>query len=201
MMNDFDSRELQEMKRQLAILTQKLDKETIVNERLIRQSMKNKASSIRRRAIAESIVTLIMIPYFVWVMPGLVGISVGLCSFTCFFMIAALAYNYYIHSHFQPEKFTNSSLLEVRKDTLRTKKLYSKWQMCAGIPFCIAFITWFAYDVSHIFHGEALQITLGGLVAGCILGAIIGTSIYGKTQRTMNEILEQIEEMQSVVKK
>ena len=63
MMNNIDSIELQEMKEQLAILTQKLEKETIVNERLIRQSMKDKASTIRRKAIIESIVTLIMIPY------------------------------------------------------------------------------------------------------------------------------------------
>ena len=48
MKNDIESRELQEMKEQLAILTQKLEKETIVNERLLRQSMKNKASSIRK---------------------------------------------------------------------------------------------------------------------------------------------------------
>ena len=115
MMNDIDSRELQEMKEQLAILTQKLEKETIVNERLIRQSMKNKASSIRRAAIAETIITLIMIPYFIWVMPEILNISTGLCYFTSFFMALALACNFYIHSRFRPEKFVEGNLLEVRK--------------------------------------------------------------------------------------
>ena len=196
MKNDIESRELQEMKEQLAILTQKLEKETIVNERLLRQSMKNKASSIRRRAIVESIATLIMIPYFIWVMPGLIGISVGLCSFTCFFMIAALAYNFYIHSHFQPEKFAHGNLLEARKDTLRTQKLYSKWRMYIGIPFCIVFISWFAYDISQVMHGEELRGALGGIAIGCVLGVIVGTFIHKKIQRTMNEIVEQIEEMQ-----
>ena len=196
MKNDIESRELQEMKEQLAILTQKLEKETIVNERLLRQSMKNKASSNRKRAIVESIATLIMIPYFIWVMPGLIGISVGLCSFTCFFMIAALAYNFYIHSHFQPEKFAHGNLLEARKDTLRTQKLYSKWQMYIGIPFCIVFISWFAYDISQVMHGEELQGALGGVAIGCVLGVIVGTFIHKKMQRAMNEILEQIEEMQ-----
>ena len=196
MKNNIESRELQEMKEQLAILTQKLEKETIVNERLLRQSMKNKASSIRRRAIVESIATLIMIPYFIWVMPRLIGISVGLCSFTCFFMIAALAYNFYIHSHFQPEKFAHGNLLEARKDTLRTQKLYSKWRMYIGIPFCIVFISWFAYDISQVMHGEELRGALGGVAIGCVLGVIVGTFIHKKIQRTMNEIVEQIEEMQ-----
>ena len=93
-MNYIESKELQEMKEQLAILTQKLEKETIVNERLIRQSMKDKASTIRRKAIVESIVTLIMIPYFIWVMPNVIAISTGLCCFTCFFMVLALVCNY-----------------------------------------------------------------------------------------------------------
>ena len=196
MKNDIESRELQEMKEQLAILAQKLEKETIINERMIRQSMKNKASSIRRRAIVECIVTLIMTPYFIWVMPNLVGVSAGLCCFACFFMIAALAYNFYIHSHFQPEKFAHGNLLEARKDTLRTQKLYSKWQMYIGIPFCIVFISWFAYDISQVMHGEELQGALGGVAIGCVLGVIVGTFIHKKMQRAMNEILEQIEEMQ-----
>ena len=122
-MNEYmDSRELMEMREQLAILTQKLEKETIVNERLMRSAMKAKASWIRRKAIIESAITLIMLPYFIWVMPGLCGISVEFCIFTCFFMVLALGYNYYIHSHFQPNKFTHGNLLEARKDTLMLKK-------------------------------------------------------------------------------
>ena len=74
-MNEYiDSKELQQMKEQLAILTKKLDKETIVNERLMRQAMKSKASSIRKQAIIESVITLIMIPYTIWIMPEVIGI-------------------------------------------------------------------------------------------------------------------------------
>ena len=47
-MNEYiDSRELQQMKEQLAILTQKLDKETIVNERLMRRAMKEKVTKMQ----------------------------------------------------------------------------------------------------------------------------------------------------------
>ncbi|MBR5542197.1 MAG: hypothetical protein IKU64_07575 [Bacteroides sp.] len=196
MMNNIESRELQEMKEQLAILTQKLEKEAIVNERLIRQSMKDKASSISRKAITESIVTLIMLPFYIWVMPGLVGVSVGLCCYACFFMVAVLIYNYYIHNLFRPEKFINGNLLEARKDTLTAKKLYNKWIMYIGIPFCIVFIGWFTHDISQVLRGEMLQRALTGLIIGCTIGGIIGIFIYKKAQRTMNEILEQIKEMQ-----
>lgn len=195
-MNEYiDSKELQQMKEQLAILTQKLDKETIVNERLMRNAMKNKASWLRRKAILESAITLIMLPYFIWVMPGLCGISVELCVFTCFFMVLALGYNFYIHTHFQPEKFTHGNLLEARQDTLMLKRFYANWLKFIGIPFIVTFFTWFIHDITQVIHGEQLQDTLGGMVIGVVIGSFVGIYRYRKTQRTADEILEQIEEL------
>ena len=196
-MRDYiDSRELQEMKEQLAILTQKLEKEAIVNERLIRQSMKNKASSIRRAAIIESIITLIMIPYSIWVMPNVIAISTGLCCFTCFFMVLALAGNYYTHSRFRPDKFVLGNLLEVRKDTLMIKRFYINWLKFIGLPFIIVFFSWFVHDIRIAYPGEDLNGIYYGIGFGILLGTIIGTIQFKKIQNTADEILEQIEEMQ-----
>ena len=196
-MNEYiDSRELQQMKEQLAILTQKLNKETIVNERLMRSAMKNKASWLRRKAILESAITLIMLPYFIWVMPGLLGISVEFCTFTCFFMVLALGYNYYIHTRFRPDKFAHGNLLEARKDTLMLKKFYANWLKFIGIPFLVVFFVWFIHDITQVIHGVELQGALGGMAIGTAIGSIIGIYRYRKTQRTADEILAQIEEMQ-----
>ena len=196
-MNEYiDSRELQQMKEQLAILTQKLNKETIVNERLMRQTMKSKASWLRRKAIIESAITLIMLPYFIWVMPDLCGLSVELCIFTCCFMVLALGYNFYIHTHFRPDKFAHGNLLEARKDTLMLKKFYANWLTFIGIPFIVVFFAWFIHDITQVIHGEELQGVLGGMAIGVVIGSIIGIYRYRKTQRTADEILAQIEEMQ-----
>lgn len=47
-MNTQENNILEEMRRQMAILQAKLDKETIINDRLLRESMKNNYSSINR---------------------------------------------------------------------------------------------------------------------------------------------------------
>ena len=188
--------EFEEMKAQLALLNKKLEQETIVNERLIRRSMKEKASSLRRKAIVESIISLIMIPYFIWVMPGLCGISVEFCAFVCFFLVLALGYNYYIHTHFRPDKFAHGNLLEARQDTLMLKKFYANWLKFIGIPFIVVFFAWFIHDMAQVIHGEALQGVLGGMAIGVVIGSIVGIYRYRKTQRTADEILAQIEEMQ-----
>lgn len=187
--------EFEEMKAQLALLNKKLEQETIVNERLIRRSMKEKASSLRRKAIVESIISLIMIPYFIWVMPQLIGLSTGFCLFVCFMLALALGYNYYIHSHFRPDEFVYGDLIKARKDTLMLKRFYSNWLKFIGIPFIIVFIGWFAYEVSQHFQGEELQSILGGMTIGLVLGVIIGSYQYLKTQRMADDILTQIEEL------
>ena len=70
MTNNIESKELLEMKEQLSLLIKKLDKETIVNERMIRRSMKEKADRLNRRLIMEIIVCIIMIPFFICVLPN-----------------------------------------------------------------------------------------------------------------------------------
>ena len=196
MMNEFDSRELQEMKKQLAILSQKLEKETIVNERLIRQSMKNKASSIRRVAIFHTLFSLFLIPYFIWIAPHDLNISTGLCYFTCFFMVLSLACDYYIHTRFRPHKFVQGNLLEIQKDTLMMKKIYLDWIKFIGLPFIVVFFCWFIHDIRLAYPGEELNGIYYGIGFGILLGTTIGIIQFKRIQNTANEILEQIEEMQ-----
>ena len=196
-MNEYiDSKELQQMKEQLAILTQKLDKETIVNERLMRQAMKDKASWLRRRFIIKGIANLILLPYFIWLAPGVLGLSVGFCIFVSLFIILALGCDYYINTRFRPEKFVYGNLLEARQDTLMLKKFYANWLKFIGIPFIVVFFTWFIYDIAQVIHGEELKGALGGMAIGTVIGSIVGIYRYRKTQRTADEILAQIEEMQ-----
>ena len=187
--------ELEEMRAQLAILNKKLEKETIVNERLMRSSMKDKAWTLRRKAIVEAIVTIISIPYFMWGMPNLLGLSMGFCTFVCLMMILALGYNYYIHTHFRPDEFIYGNLVKARKDTMMLKKFYANWVKYIGIPFIVIFLGWFAYEITQKLQGEQLQSVLIGMGVGIVLGLVIGIFNYCRTQRIADDILQQIEEL------
>ena len=188
--------ELEEMKAQLALLNKKLEKETIVNERLIRRAMKNKAWGIRRKIIAEIILCFLMIPFFIWLMPAVVGLSMGFCYYGAFFMLLALVFDGYLYKNFRPEDFLLGNLLEARKNTLKLKRLCSSW-LIFGIPYAVGFFSWFVYDMSQVYQGEDLrgQITAG--VVGGVIGGIVGTFQYRKIQRTADEILQQIEDISS----
>ncbi|MBR4297436.1 MAG: hypothetical protein IKT82_04515 [Bacteroidaceae bacterium] len=196
MNNTIDSKELQEMKAQLELLTKKLERETIVNERLIRHSMKEKANTLRRNIIIESLVCIIMIPFFIWILPQISPHSMYFCSFSTAFMALALCYNYYMYREFHTKDFAEANLIEARKATLKFKRLTQRWTFCIGIPFLMVFIPWFVYENALVYKGEMLQIPLISAAIGLLIGGVIGIYQFNKTIRTTDEILMQIEELE-----
>ena len=70
--------ELDEMRQQMAKLKNKLESQTIVNDRFIRRSIRNSVSTINRRYLVISFIALAMIPYGYWAFVKLNGLSIWL---------------------------------------------------------------------------------------------------------------------------
>lgn len=196
MTNNIDSKEMLEMKEQLSLLIKKLDKETIVNERMIRRSMKEKADRLNRRLIVEIIVGLIMIPFFICVLPNLSKVSMPFCIFSAGFFALDVLYNFYMYIRFSPRKFIESNMIEARRDTLNFKKQTLRWTYCIGIPFLVVYIAWFVYEKMQYYQGEILKIVLVSALISFLIGGAIGITIFVKTLRATDEILMQIEELE-----
>ena len=196
MTNNIDSKEMLEMKEQLSLLIKKLDKETIVNERMIRRSMKEKADRLNRRLIVEIIVCLIMIPFFICVLPNLSKVSMPFCIFSAGFFALAILYDFYMYLRFRPQKFIEGNMIEARRDTLNFKKQTLRWTYCIGIPFLVVYIAWFVYEKMQYYQGEILKIVLVSALIGFLIGGAVGINIFLKNLRATDEILMQIEELE-----
>ena len=196
MTNNIDSKEMLEMKEQLSLLIKKLDKETIVNERMIRRSMKEKADRLNRRLIVEILVCLIMIPFFICVLPNLSKVSMPFCIFSAGFFALGVLYNFYMYIRFSPRKFIEGNMIEARRDTLNFKKQTLRWTYCIGIPFLVVYIAWFVYEKMQYYQGEILKIVLVSALIGFLIGGAIGINIFLKDLRATDEILMQIEELE-----
>ncbi len=199
MTNYIDSNELREMKAQLELLTKKLEKETIVNERLIRRSMKEKAHKLRRQIVLESLVCLLMIPFFLCVLPKLSPISMDFCVFSVAFFALAIVYNFYMYRQFPLKDFMEGNLIEVRKATLKFKRLTLRWTYGIGIPFLLVYVPWFVYEKCQEYQGEHLYIVLISGAIGFLIGGSIGIYQFRKTLRTTDDLLLQIEELEEQV--
>lgn len=198
MTQHIDSKELLEMKEQMALLKQKLKKETIVHEQLMRKVMKVKADSLRTKAILESILALTVIPVFTWVMHSLFHFSIALCLFFGIVVTCAQIYSYYIHHHFRPKDFINNSVIEAQKETLQLKTYYANWLKYISIPFDITFLTWFIYEAIQLSQANNIRTTIFSISVVVIFISmfILAMGQYYKIQRTADEIISQIEELE-----
>ena len=189
--NDFD---FENMRQQMTMLKNKLNQQEIVNDRLIRHSMKKTAGNISRRYYFIMALCLLMIPYSYWAFVRLNGFSIPFWIFTCIVMLVSFGGTFYNSRKLNDSNMMTNNLVDVRRRMASGKKFDANW-LFLGIPLAIVFLGWFMYE-SYLLHPNAF---FNGLFwAGCIggtLGAIWGFSLHIKTQRQYQEILDQIEDI------
>lgn len=114
--------ELEEMKQQICLLKEKLEKQTIINDNMIRQAMQQKVSRMHKDAIIMIIVAIIGIPYcFFFFM--LVGFSYWLAAGTVLFLLACLVkLNQNKKKLSRIRTLLNENLVECGKSILLLKK-------------------------------------------------------------------------------
>ena len=190
-MNEF---ELEDMRQQMQTLKKKLQQQEIVNDRLIRQSMKKNADNISRRYRVLIAVGLLMIPYGYWAFVMLSGFSFAFWIGSCLLMIVCVAATYYNSRNVSEANLMHNSLVEVRKSMARAKKFDADW-LYIGIPAVMLWFAWFIYEVCRVDGGTfGSGLFWGGCIGGCV-GAIIGFRTHFKTQRQYQEIIDQIEDI------
>ncbi len=186
--------ELDEMRQQMQTLKNKLEKQEIVNESIVRHSMKKSADSITRRYYILVAVALLMLPYGYWAFVMLSGFSKAFWIATCVMMLICAAATYYNSRNVSNVDMTRNNLVEVRKKMARAKKFDADW-LFFGIPMIIVWLGWFGYEVYKQDNDVVSNPLLWGGCVGAVIGAIVGFSIHFRTQRQYQEIINQIEDI------
>lgn len=186
MQNDF---ELENMRQQMAMLKNKLEKQEIVNDGFVRRSMKKEVSSITRYYVILIIMGIFMIPYSYAVFVKLCHFSLAFGITTIIFMIVCTAATYYNKRKISDPDLMSNSLVEARKKIASAKKFDTDW-LKIGIPALILWLSWFSFEA----YQANFFLFLGGCV-GAICGAIGGFIAHRKTQRQYQGIIDQIEDL------
>ncbi len=189
--NDF---ELENMRQQMTTLKNKLNQQEIVNDRLIRHSMKNTASNINRTYFWLIFLSVLMVPYGYWAFVVLSHFSIAFWIGTSLFMLVCGGATFYNKRNLSDTKLMTNSLVDVCRHMARAKKFDADW-LFFGIPGIILWLAWFFYEV---YKQNNDLISHPMFWAGCVggtIGAIIGFSIHFKTQKQYQEIIDQIEDL------
>ena len=191
MNNDF---ELENMRQQMTMLKNKLNQQEIVNDRLIRHSMKNTASNINRTYIWLIVLSVLMVPYGYWAFVVLSHFSIAFWIGTSIFMLVCGAATYYNKRNVSDTNLMTNNLVDVGRHMARGKKFDADW-LFYGIPGSVLWLAWFFYEVYKQNHDLFSHPMFWAGCVGGTIGAFVGFSIHFKTQRQYQDIIDQIEDL------
>ena len=193
--NTISSQELEDMRAQIAILKDKLDKQTIVNDTHIRNSMKSKRSEMTRTIGITIFAGVLAIPYCIGVFCYM-GLSPVFIAATGLMLAVCVWLTIKQQLTLKGLDFSQGKLREVAEKLNKVKVHYHEWIKIA-LPMLIIWFSWLMYEV--ITHcGIEEPMTMGFCVGAAIGGVVVGIVGYRtnrKIVRKSTEILEQIDEI------
>ena len=198
-----DTQELEQMRQQMDILKRKLEQQEIVNDQMIRHSMKSRMSWINRyRWIALFIIPFVAL-CFLPAVKSPYSVFGGYMSWSLYFftilIVAASTIADFVINRISDNTMMNSSLLEISEKLAKMKRL-RRWQTIIGLIVIAFWIAWLMYEIyaSAGDDPDSKRQTIGFMIAigiGAVIGGAIGLTIYFKMQRTNDDIIHQIEEL------
>ena len=186
--------ELQEMREQMAALKEKLNKQEVVNDRLIRDVLIKKKKSVDKNIWFVGICGLITITignlaFSYW------GVSSWFLIGTTILMLVCFLMTLIPHNWVKKADIQSGNLLVAAKQVRRLRKLYKDWEII-GIGLAVIWLAWLFIEFSAaIENKQILYLLIGASVVGGIIGGIIGLKVSRNIVHTLDEMIQEIEEM------
>jgi membrane associated rhomboid family serine protease len=190
--NDYN--ELDDLRRQINDLKQKVDQQGRLNEDLVKKTIQGKMKGVHNMIFKLGFVAVACIPLYI-MMKYQVGLSWPLIIFTIIFMLASLTSDYFINrmdvSHMGDDLVeTANKLIKMKKNRVIGQRI--------GIGVAILWLAWFCYEyfMLNLPYGTAAAWgSIVGIFVGAIIGGLIGLRIFNKMQRANDEMIDQINEL------
>lgn len=198
MEKDNNMNELERMREQMNIFKNRLDKQQIINEQLVRNSMGSKLSWIKNFVLGE----IILVPILLIIMATFhasEGLSWWLFAFLSLGLVADVVGDYIIN-RIPKSELLSGDLVATSQRLIKMKKLRTSW-FIAGIIFMTIWLVWFIIEiVTRLDDGcklpdHVVGIMVAGIAIGALIGIFVAWLIYRKMQRTNNQLIEQIDQV------
>lgn len=186
--------ELVEMREQMNLLKSKLDKQEIVNDRLLREVTSQRVRRLNRNVWQEGVTCLFVITFGSYSFLQL-GCSWWFVGFTIAYMLFCFLATIIPHNWIKQRDINNGDLLTVAKQVRRLKKLYHNWKRF-GWPSVIPWLGWFFGEIYFAHAGNTLLTIciIASCAAGALIGGLIGWTRHKKFVSEMDEIIQSLEQ-------
>ena len=200
MENDNNMNELEQMREQMNIFKSRLDKQQIINEQLVRNSMGSKLSWIKNFVLGE----IILVPILLIIMATFHA-SEGLSWWLFAFLAAGLIIDTtgdFIINRIPKSQLLGGDLVATSQRLTKMKKQRTQW-FIAGMIFMTNWLVWFIIEIVMRLddgcnlpdHNIVVGIMVAGIAVGALIGGFVAWLIFRKMQRTNNQLIEQIDQV------
>ena len=188
--------ELEEMRAQINLLKEMLDKQSIVNNRLLQQSMKAKVSQIHRqgwKGMACGIIAIVLntLLYFVD------ALSLPVFIITILFMLFAILGTWHSHKPLDKKDLLENDIHTTATAFSIVKKRYKFWMHYITPVTIILWLPLYCHDyvTSLGMPQETARYFIILLFISACIGALIGYLWHRKVVNTCDEALKQLEDV------
>lgn len=190
--SEINNSELDIMRAQIALLKDKLDKETIVSEKLLRDTMRHKARTINNNAWVSVVASVFVIFWALTFLPS-EGFSWWFAGATILMMLVCDFFTWKYHKDVNA-KTMSGDLLTVAKVMKQLRDNYEKW-LKYSIGMIVVWFVWFAIEYCILLSDWRVAVfMIVALLIGLAIGGFIGLKMHNAVIRNAEEIISQIEE-------
>lgn len=190
--SEINNSELETMRAQIALLKDKLDKETIVSEKLLRDTMRHKARTINNNAWISVVASIFVIFWSLTFLPS-EGFSWWFVAATILMMLVCDFFTWKYHKDVNA-KTMSGDLLTVAKVMKQLRDNYKKW-LKYSIGLIAVWFVWFAVEYCILLSDWRVALfMIIALLVGLAIGGFIGLKMHNSVIRNAEEIISQIEE-------
>ena len=184
-----------EMRDQITLLKQKLDRQEIVNDSLLREAMRGKMGAINWMKYKSYIcVALCIIFYPVMSWAGV--FSNAFVFATCAMMLFCAYVTYYVHRPVDRMDLMTDDLATVAKVMAKFRKQYNQWLFYVTPALLIPWLSWALYEYAwkNAPDGVSHWMLALPILIGAAIGGLIGYHWHCKAVDAADKIIKQIEE-------
>lgn len=190
-----DLYELDDMRRQISLLKEKLDNESIINDKLMRSVMNTKVDKVDSYLLK----LLIILPFTMALMyldfAIMFPISTACLIATEIMLVCCGIFIYLNKRLLASADLAGGNLVEECRKLVRFKKREIRY-LYVSIPLLAVWMAWLTYELQHCGEDpEAMVFLSWGCVVGGIIGFCIGLYKFRSMIRNINEVVRQIEEI------
>ena len=186
--------ELEQMREQLNLLNEKLDKQRIFNNKVLIDSANKSISKLNGSGKFYIFCGVFALLYCPFVFSNL-GFSPEFVWGTVAMLAVCLGYTIYLHYGLRSIDMTQQNIVELSQKVLRLRKGYANW-LYVGFSMIAVWFYFLYQEVVVIIDNP--QGFLVAVVVGGVIGGIIGLTRHFKVVRDADELLAQIRELQQM---